>query len=123
MADTKLFILAPKGGDHCTNETTSTTRTSLPNSNKWSELQLEMSQLILKILDSTNFVDVHRFKAVCTSWETAAKLYAYAAVALALPPQSPWLMHRGHEEVLVVLLISSASLALRRKGLHDEECV
>ncbi|KAM2865774.1 hypothetical protein COP2_021920 [Malus domestica] len=44
-----------------------------------------------------------------------AKLYNSAAAALALPPQSPWLMHRGHEEVLVVLLISSASLALRRK--------
>lgn len=122
MADTKLFILAPKGGDHCTNETTSTTRTSLPNSNKWSELQLEMSQLILKILDSTNFVDVHRFKAVCTSWETAAKLYASAAVAgvaSTIPmADAPW-PRRGTSSTTDQFCIFS----LAEKGLHDEESV
>ncbi|KAM2636520.1 hypothetical protein EV1_021142 [Malus domestica] len=124
MADRKLFILAPKGGGfsseyHCTNVTTSNTRTSLPNSIKWSELQPELSELILKILDSTNFVDVHCFKAVCTSCKVIYLCSCGVGVASSIPmAEAPW-PRRGTSSTTDQFCIFS----LAEKGLHDEECV
>ncbi|PQM41186.1 F-box protein SKIP23 [Prunus yedoensis var. nudiflora] len=56
---------------------------------KWAdELPPELLGLIVKKLAS-NFMDILRFEAVCSSWNRAARWYTSTA---ALTPQSPWLM-------------------------------
>ncbi|KAH7521886.1 hypothetical protein FEM48_Zijuj07G0079500 [Ziziphus jujuba var. spinosa] len=58
----------------------------------WSNLQCELLELILKRLA---IVDTIRFKAVCSSWYTAAK--SYTSFPNSYKAQTPWLMLRSHD--------------------------
>ncbi|CAB4263990.1 unnamed protein product [Prunus armeniaca] len=74
----------------CTTERSSST-TPTPTPNKWTdELPAELLELIVKKL-AWNFVDLIRFKAVCSSWNRAARSYTSAPYHTQLPPQYPWL--------------------------------
>ncbi|TQE09258.1 hypothetical protein C1H46_005193 [Malus baccata] len=64
-----------------------TNSTKLP---RWSEIPPELLQLLLEKLPSY-FVHTLRFKAVCPSWNHAAKSYVSGPSYTPLP-QSPWLM-------------------------------
>ncbi|KAL6203572.1 hypothetical protein ACLB2K_027272 [Fragaria x ananassa] len=56
----------------------------------WSELRLELLELILKRLA---LVDMARFEIVSLSWYAAAKSYISSPVTYKpLVPQSPWLL-------------------------------
>ncbi|KAL5542549.1 hypothetical protein UlMin_010259 [Ulmus minor] len=53
------------------------------------DLPTDLLQLVLSKL--TSFQDILRFRAVCSSWNTAAKSHI-ASPSLSLSPQTPWLM-------------------------------
>ncbi|XP_062003445.1 putative F-box protein At4g17565 [Rosa rugosa] len=53
------------------------------SSSKWSELQPELLEMIIKRL---SFVGMLRFKAVCSSWNSIARSYAASIIN-----QTPWL--------------------------------
>ncbi|ONI30045.1 hypothetical protein PRUPE_1G228100 [Prunus persica] len=73
----------------CTTERRSSSTTPTPN--KWTdELPADLLELIVKKL-AWNFVDIIRFKAVCSSWNRAARSYTSAPYHTQLPPQYPWL--------------------------------
>ncbi|XP_061989586.1 F-box protein At2g05970-like [Rosa rugosa] len=61
---------------------------------KWSELPIEIAELILEKLAS---IDILRFKAVCSSWKYAANSYIAAPYYKPLP-QSPWLVLGNGQE-------------------------
>ncbi|CAB4294568.1 unnamed protein product [Prunus armeniaca] len=75
----------------CTTERRSSSTTPTPTPNKWTdELPAELLELIVKKL-AWNFVDLIRFKAVCSSWNRAARSYTSAPYRTQLCPQYPWL--------------------------------
>ncbi|BFG14248.1 hypothetical protein CerSpe_005230 [Prunus speciosa] len=55
----------------------------------WSELQPELLQLIMNNL---SFVNILRFRAVCSSWNHAAKSCATSSCPPPRTPSTPWLM-------------------------------
>ncbi|KAI5348203.1 hypothetical protein L3X38_001090 [Prunus dulcis] len=55
----------------------------------WSELQPELLQLIMNNL---SFVNILRFRAVCSSWNHAAKSCATSSCRPPRTPSTPWLM-------------------------------
>ncbi|KAB2625576.1 F-box protein [Pyrus ussuriensis x Pyrus communis] len=63
-------------------------RTTSPN---WSDLRSEILELIMKNL---SFLDMLRFKSVCSSWNQAMKCY----YATSFPQTSPWLMLPSDQE-------------------------
>ncbi|XP_050133142.1 putative F-box protein At5g55150 [Malus sylvestris] len=63
-------------------------RTISPN---WSDLRSEILELIMKNL---SFLDMLRFKSVCSSWNQAMKCY----YATSFPQTSPWLMLPSDQE-------------------------
>lgn len=65
-------------------------KTTSWSSSKWSELQPELLELIIKRL---TFVDMLRLKAVCSSWNSTAQ----SCVALMMN-KAPWLMLPSYQE-------------------------
>ncbi|KAF3457482.1 hypothetical protein FNV43_RR02140 [Rhamnella rubrinervis] len=63
--------------------------------NYWSDLPKEVLELVLKTLA---FMDIVRFKAVCSSWNIAAQYYI--ASPFYIPPRysPPLLMRKGQED-------------------------